>query len=175
MLKTIAIVLLVLIAALLVYAATRPDSFRVQRHIVIQASPEKIFAFIDDFHRWGEWSPYEKLDPAMQRSFGGAPKGVGATYQWTSEGKAGAGRMEIKEATLSSKLRVQLDFTKPFNASNTAEFTLQSQGAATQLTWAMYGPSPFITKLVGVFMNMDTLIGKDFEAGLANLKTAAEK
>lgn len=175
MLKTTAIVLVVLIAALLAYAATRPDSFRIQRSIVIQAAPEQIVPFIDDFRSWAAWSPYEKIDPAMQRNFGGAPRGVGATYAWHGQGKAGAGRMEITDAALPSNVKIRLDFTQPFNASNTAEFTLQPQDAATQVTWAMYGPSPFITKLVGVFMNMDTLIGKDFETGLANLKAAAEK
>jgi carbon monoxide dehydrogenase subunit G len=175
MLKKIALVIVLAIAALLIFAATRPDTFRVERTARIEAPAEKIFPLIDDFHRWNTWSPYEKLDPAMQRSFGGTASGKGATYAWEGNDKAGAGSMEIAESTPASKVAIKLDFIKPFEGHNTAEFTLQPQGNATQVTWAMYGPSPYVAKLMGIFFNMDQMIGKDFEAGLANLKTATEK
>ncbi|RQO46162.1 polyketide cyclase [Variovorax sp. KBW07] len=175
MLKKIALAVLALIALLLIYAATRPDTFRVERTARIAAPAEKIYPLIDDFHRWSAWSPYEKLEPDMKRTFGGAPAGKGATYDWEGKDKAGAGRMEITESTPSSKVAIKLDFIKPFEGHNTAEFTLQPQGDATQVTWAMYGPSPYVAKLMGIFFNMDTMIGKDFEVGLANLKTATEK
>jgi uncharacterized protein YndB with AHSA1/START domain len=175
MLKKIVLLVLALIAALLIYAATRPDTFRVERTARISAPAEKIFPLIDDFHRWSAWSPYEKLDPEMKRTFGGTPAGKGATYAWASNGKAGAGGMEITESMPSSKISIKLDFIKPFEGHNVAEFTLQPQGDATQVTWAMYGPSPYMAKLMGIFFNMDTMIGKDFETGLANLKTATEK
>lgn len=175
MFKTIALAILALIAVVLIYAATRPDSFRVERSTRIEAPPEKIAALISDFHQWGTWSPYEKLDPAMKRTYGGAASGKGATYAWQSDGKAGAGSMEILDAQPSSKITIKLDFLKPFEAHNTAEFILQPQGGATQVTWAMFGASPYISKLMGLFFNIDTMVGKDFEAGLANLKAASEK
>lgn len=175
MFKKIVLVLLALIALVLVYAATRPDTFRVERTARIAAPAAKIFPLINDFHRWGEWSPYEKLDPAMKRSFGGAPAGQGATYAWEGNDKAGAGRMEIAESTPPSKVAIKLDFIKPFEGHNIAEFTLAPQGEATQVTWAMHGPSPYVAKLMGIFFDMDQMIGKDFETGLANLKTATEK
>ncbi|MDP9911261.1 uncharacterized protein YndB with AHSA1/START domain [Variovorax boronicumulans] len=175
MLKTIVLAVLALIAALLIYGATRPDSFRVERTTRIDAPAEKIFPLIDDFHRWSAWSPYEKLDPAMKRTYGGAASGKGATYAWEGNSKAGAGTMEITESQPASKVAIKLDFVKPFEGHNTAEFTLQPQGGATQVTWAMYGPSPYMAKLMGIFFDMDQMIGKDFEAGLANLKSATEK
>jgi len=175
MLRKIALVVVLAIAVLLVFAATRPDTFRVERTARIDAPAEKIFPLIDDFHRWGAWSPYEKLDPGMKRSFGGAASGKGATYAWQGNGQAGAGRMEIVESAPSSKVAIQLDFIEPFEGHNMAEFTLQPQGSATQVTWAMHGPSPYVARLMGIFFNMDRMIGKDFEAGLANLKAATEK
>jgi uncharacterized protein YndB with AHSA1/START domain len=175
MLKTIAIILVIAILALLAFAATRPDSFRVQRQTSITAPPDKIFALVNDFHNWASWSPWEKLDPEMKRSFSGTPSGKGTVYEWAGTGKVGAGRMEILDAPPPSKVVIKLDFLKPFEGHNTAEFTLQPQGDATQLTWVMYGPAPFISKLMGVFFNMDKLIGADFETGLANLKRVAEK
>jgi carbon monoxide dehydrogenase subunit G len=175
MFKKIALVIVVLIAAVLVYAATRPDAFSVQRSATIKAPPDKVFAQINDFHAWQAWSPWEKLDPAMQRTHSGAPAGKGAAYAWKGNSKVGEGRMEIIESTPASKVSIQLDFIEPFAARNTADFTLQPVGDATQVTWVMHGPAPFVTKLMGVFVSMDSMIGKDFEAGLANLKAAAEK
>jgi uncharacterized protein YndB with AHSA1/START domain len=175
MLKTIAIVVVVLIAGVLVFAATRPDAFRVERSVSIKAPPEKIYPYFDDFNRWAVWSPWEKLDPAMKRTFSGAPSGKGSVYAWQGNSKVGEGRMEILESSPSKKLLIKLDFIKPFEGHNTAEYTLTPSGDTTQVTWAMYGPSTYVTKLMGVFVSMDSMIGKDFEAGLANLKAAAEK
>jgi uncharacterized protein YndB with AHSA1/START domain len=141
---------------------------------VIKASPEKIYALIEDLHRWRAWSPYEKLDPAMTRTYGGSAGGLGSTYAWSGNGKAGAGRMEIVEAEAPSKLVARLDFTKPMEAHNKAIFTLVPEGDATRVTWAMEGPSPYLFKVMDVIFNMDKMAGKDFEAGLASLKAEAE-
>lgn len=175
MIRRIALVIAVAIAALLGYAATRPDTFRVERSTVIQAPPDEVYALISDFHAWPAWSPWEKLDPAMARTHGGAASGVGATYAWQGNKDVGKGRMEIKQADAPRQLAIALDFLEPFEAHNTAEFTLTPEGGATRVNWAMHGPSPFISKLIGVFVSMDSMIGKDFEAGLAAMKAAAEK
>jgi uncharacterized protein YndB with AHSA1/START domain len=178
MLKTVVIVAVVFLVALLGFAATRPDSFRLQRSMLIDAPPEKVFALITDFKQWPTWSPWEKLDPNMKRTHSGAERGVGTVYAWDSPSKAGAGRMEIKEAVPSNKVTIQLDFIRPFAAQNTTEFTLQAQAQgntnATQVTWAMSGPNPYLAKLMQVFISMDSMVGKDFEEGLANLKRVAE-
>jgi len=174
-LAIIVVVVLVVIAGILIYASTRPDSFRVQRSASIKAAPAKIFPLIDDLKAWTGWSPYEKKDPAMKRSFGPITAGKGATYEWEGNKNVGQGRMEILEVTQPSKVLIKLDFLKPFEAHNMAEFTLEPKGDTTQATWAIYGPSAFVTKVMGLFFDMDTMIGKDFEAGLADLKTAAEK
>ncbi len=175
MLKTIAIIIAVLIAGVLIFAATKPDTFRVERSASIKAPPEKIFAILNDFKQWGAWSPWEKKDPAMKRSFGATTAGKGATYGWEGNKDVGTGSMTITEAVPSTKLAINLDFLKPFEAHNIAEFTLTAQGDTTNVTWAMHGPANFMTKIVHVFMNMDKMVGPDFEAGLANLKAAAEK
>ena len=174
MIKIAAIVVAVALAALLGYAATRPDTFRVARSAVIKAPPEKIFAQIEDFHRWGAWSPYEKLDPAMTRAYSSPASGPGATYGWNSTGKAGVGDMKITEAAVPSRLALDLNFTKPFTSHNKVVFTLEPLGEATRVTWAMKGPAPYISKLMGVFFNMDKMVGGDFETGLANLRAASE-
>lgn len=175
MVKTIAIVIVALVAALLVYAATKPDTFRVQRSTTIQAPPERIFALINDFHSWRSWSPYETLDPAMKRTFTGAASDRGAVYEWESNGKAGVGRMEITESIPPSSIMIKLDFIKPFEAHNIAEFTLAPNGGATTVTWAMHGPLPYVAKVAHAILNIDRMVGRDFEAGLATLKAAAEK
>lgn len=174
MFSTILIILVIIIAALLIYAATRPDSFTVSRSLGITAPAEAIFPLINDFRRWAIWSPYEKLDPAMKRTLSGAESGKGAAYAWESNGKAGIGRMEITNSVPSSLVALKLDFEKPFKANNTVDFTLKPMGNETTVTWAMHGRYPFIARLMGVFFNMDRLVGKDFETGLANLKRAAE-
>jgi hypothetical protein len=168
-------ILIVLVIVLLLVVSRRPDTFRVQRSAQIKASPDKVFGFLQDFHHWPSWSPWEKMDPAMSRAHSGTEKGKGAIYTWKGNKKVGEGRMEITESTSPGRLVIKLDFLKPFEAHNTAEFTLEPQGDMTNLTWAMHGPQPFMFKAMGLFMNMDTMIGKDFEAGLGNLKTLAEK
>lgn len=171
----IAVVLVVAVAAVLLYAATKPDSFDVRRALNIKAPPDKIFALINDLHGWGAWSPYEKKDPAMKRTFSGAASGKGAIYEWDGNKNVGKGRMEIIDASAPSKVVIKLDFISPFEGHNTAEFTMDAKGDGTDVTWAMHGPAPFISKVMQVFINMDTMIGKDFEAGLANLKTLSEQ
>ena len=175
MLRIIALVVVVAVVALLGYAATKPNTFHVARSTLIKAPPERIYALIDDFHAWGAWSPYEKLDPAMTRTYGGPGRGLGATYAWVGNGKAGAGRMEIVRAAAPSQLEVRLDFTKPFKARNMAIFTLEPEGDATRVTWAMEGPSPFMFKVMDAVFGMDKMLGKDFDAGLASLKAQAER
>jgi hypothetical protein len=171
----IAVVLAIAIAVVLILAASKPATFRVERAIDVKAPPEKIFALINDFHQWVSWSPYENKDPAMKRSYSGAESGKGAVYGWEGNGQVGAGRMEILEESIPSKILIKLDFFKPFEGHNTAEFTMLPQGGATHLSWVMRGPAPFISKLMQVFMNLDHMVGKDFETGLANLKKLTEK
>jgi hypothetical protein len=170
----IAVVFVVAIAIVLILAVTKPNVFRVQRATTIQAPLEKIFALINDFHRWRSWSPYENRDPAMQRGFAGADKGKGAIYTWDGNNNVGSGRMEIVDSSAPSKIVIKLDFIKPFEGHNTAEFTMLPHGDATNVTWTMYGPASFMSKLMQVFINLDRMIGKDFEIGLANLKRLAE-
>jgi carbon monoxide dehydrogenase subunit G len=162
------------VAAVLGFAATKPDAFRIQRSASIKAAPEKIFALINDFHRWGSWSPWEKLDPALKRTYGGAANGQGAVYEWEGNKKVGKGRMEITQASPPSKITIKLDFLKPFEVHNTAEFTLDGQGDSTNVTWTMDGRQPYMIKVMTLFGSMDKMVGKDFEAGLANLKSLTE-
>jgi uncharacterized protein YndB with AHSA1/START domain len=166
------IVLLVIVV--LAFAASRPDSFRVERQIVVNAPAERLFALIEDFHQWGLWSPWEKLDPQLKRTHSGPPKGVGATYAWEGNPNVGSGRMEILEAAPPSRVLIKLDFLKPFEAHNRAEFTLTPEGEGTRVLWAMTGAQPFPMKVMGLFMSMDSMVGKDFEKGLAAMKGAAE-
>ena len=175
MLKIIVLTIIVLIAALLIYAATRPDTFRVQRTTSMNAPPDKVFGLINDFHTWASWSPWEKKDPAMKKTHSGAPQGKGAVLEWDGNKDVGTGRMEVLESVPTSKIAIKLDFLKPFEAHNQAEFTLTSNASSTQVTWAMYGPQPFMMKVMDIVMNMDKMVGKDFEAGLANLKAIAEQ
>jgi uncharacterized protein YndB with AHSA1/START domain len=177
MLEILAIVggvVVVLIAAVLIFAATQPSAFRIQRSATIQAPPEKVFSLVEDFHAWKNWSPWEKLDPNLSRTYSGAERGKGAVYEWQGNKKVGQGRMEITDAAVPNRVAIQLDFIKPFEAHNVAEFTLTGQGSTT-ITWAMIGQKPFLFKVISLFMNMDKMIGKDFEAGLANLKGLAEQ
>lgn len=174
MLKFIALAIVAIVIVVLVIAATRPDTFRVERSVLIQAPPHRIFEQLNDFQRWRAWSPYEKLDPAMTREIDGAAQGVGATYRWDGNRKAGAGRMEIVEASPGSHLRIQLDFTRPMEAHNIAEFSIAPEGDASRVTWSMQGQQPYLGKLFGLVFNMDRMIGKDFEEGLQNLKHLAE-
>lgn len=175
MIKTLLIVAAVLIFGALIFAATKPDTFRVVRSTTIKAPPDKLFPLINDFRAWGTWSPYEKKDPGMKRTFGPVTSGKGAVYAWDGNKEIGQGSMEILESSPSSEVRLKLDFVKPFEAHNVVDFTLKPEGDATRVTWAMHGPAPFFSKLMQVFINMDKMVGTDFEAGLANLKAVAEK
>ncbi|MGH8622294.1 MAG: SRPBCC family protein [Burkholderiales bacterium] len=175
MIKKIAIAIVVLIAGVLIFAATKPDTFRVQRAAGIKAPPEKVFALINDFKRWDAWSPWEKKDPAMKRSWGAVTSGKGATYAWEGNSEVGQGNMEIVESVPSNKVALKLDFVKPFEAHNIVVFTLEPKGGTTNVSWAMEGPVPYFAKIIHVFINMDSMVGKDFEAGLASLKALAEK
>jgi hypothetical protein len=175
MIMMVAIAVAILIAALLGFAATKPNAFRVQRAAIIKASPEKVFPLINDFHTWSSWSPWENIDPAMKRSYSGVASGTGAIYEWVGNNKVGTGRMEITSTLPPSKVIIKLDFLKPMEGHNTAEFTLEPQGDSTNVTWAMYGPSQFVSKVFQVFVSMDNMLGKSFETGLANLKALAEK
>jgi len=170
----VAIVLAVAIAIVLIIAASKPDTFSVRRAATVRAPAEKIFPLINDFHHWGTWSPYENRDPAMKRSYSGPANGVGAVYGWDGNNNVGAGRMEILETSPPAKIVIKLDFFKPFEGHNTAEFTILPQGDATDVRWVMHGPAPFMSRLMQVFINLDRMIGKDFEIGLANLKRLTE-
>ena len=171
----IAVVLAIAIAVVLILAATKSSTLRVQRATSIRASADKIFPMINDFHQWRGWSPYEDRDPALKRTYEGPASGKGAVYAWDGNKNVGSGRMEILETSVPSRITIKLDFFKPFEGHNTAEFTMLPQGDGTHVTWVMHGPARFVTKLIQVFMNLDNMIGRDFEAGLANLKTITEK
>ena len=171
----IAVLLALAIAVVLILALRKPDTLRVQRTVSIHAPPEKIFSLINDFREWRAWSPYEDRDPNLQRSYSGTASGKGAVYEWNGNKNVGSGRMEILDAPPPRKVVIKLDFLKPFEAHNTAEFTFVPQGDTTNVTWLMHGPAPLLSKVMQVFMNMDNMIGKDFEVGLANLKKLTEK
>jgi Polyketide cyclase / dehydrase and lipid transport len=171
----IAAVVVLAIVVILVLAATKANTFSVRRVMTVKVGPEKIFPLINDFRQWGSWSPYENKDPAMQRSYSGEASGKGAVYEWNGNKNVGSGRMEILEASSPSKIVIKLDFFAPFEGHNTAEFTMLPQGDATSVTWLMHGPAPFMSKMMQVFINLDNMVGKDFEVGLANLKRLTEK
>ena len=172
-----AVALAVAIAIVLILASTRPDTFSVRRSAVVEAPAEKIFPLIENFHQWVNWSPWEDRDPAMKRTYAGAERGKGAIYAWDGNKNVGSGRMEILDASSPSKIVIKLDFFKPFEGHNTAEFTFapERDASATNITWVMHGPSSLMSKVMQVFMNLDKMIGRDFETGLANLKRLTEK
>jgi Polyketide cyclase / dehydrase and lipid transport len=174
MLSTIAIIVVAGLAAVLLFAATKPDTFRVERTAGIKAPAEKIYPLINDFHSWESWSPFEKLDPAMKKSYSGPANGLGAVYEWEGNSKAGMGRMEITSTSPSSSVSIKLDFLKPFEGHNTAQFTLQPTGDTTNVTWAMYGGVPYMAKLMTLVFDRDRMIGAMFDEGLANLKARTE-
>jgi len=178
MLKIVGIVISVVVAGIagvLAFAATKPDTFRVQRAASIEAPPEKIFPLLNDLRSFATWSPYEKKDPAMKRTYSGAPNGKGAVYDWDGDKNVGKGRMAIADSSPPSKVRLHLDMMRPLEAHNVVEFTLEPKGKATNVTWAMHGQVPYVAKIVHVFIDVDRMVGKDFEDGLANLKAIAEK
>lgn len=174
MARKILLALLVLVAVLLVVIQTRPDTFHVERSAVIHAPADVVFARIEDFRKWPDWSPWEKLDPAMQRTFSGADKGVGAIYAWKGNDKVGEGRMTILEAAAPAKLALRLEFLKPFQSTNATTFELAPADGGTQVRWAMDGPMNFMSKAMCLVMDMDKQVGGDFEKGLAALDQVAQ-
>lgn len=174
--KFILMGIVVVIAGLLTYAATKPNTFRVERSTLIKASAEKIFPLINDLHIMQTWSAWEKVDPAMKRTYSGAASGVGAVYEWNGNKDIGQGRMTILESSAPSKVTIKLEFIAPFAAVNTAEFTLTPEGGSTRVTHAMFGPSPYIANLMCLlFFDREKMIGDKFAEGLADLKIMAER
>jgi hypothetical protein len=179
MVKTILLGILavvgVFVAGVLAYAATKPDVFRLQRSTTINASPQTVFALINDYRNWTAWSPWEKKDPNLKRTYSEPSSGKGATYAWEGDKNVGKGSMTMTEATPASRVALNLDFEKPFQANNKVVFALESKGLTTDVTWSMEGPTPFFAKVIHVFIDMDRMVGKDFEAGLSDMKAAAER
>lgn len=174
MLTPILIGIAVVVVVFLVVVATRPDDFRVSRSAVIAAPPATVFEQVNDFHKWDDWSPWAKLDPTCKNTFDGAPAGPGAKFAWDGNNKVGAGRMTITESKSPELIRINLEFLRPFKATNTTEFSFKPNGSGTDVTWNMFGKNNFMSKAFGLFVNCDKMVGKDFEKGLASLKTVAE-
>jgi len=174
-LLTGAAVLIGAVAVILVLAAFKPDAFTVQRSLAINASPDRIFPFINDYGKWPEWSPYETKDPQMKRTLSTVTAGRGATYAWEGDSDVGAGNMAIVDSAPPSHVAIKLNVLKPISASNDVTFTLARQGGVTNVTWAMQGKVPYFAKIIHVFFDMDKMVGGDMEAGLAKLKAVAEK
>lgn len=175
MFKIIAVAIVVLIAGVLILAATRPDTFSVQRTTSIKASPEKIFALIDDLHRFNTWNPYARKDPGMKLSYSGAASGKGAKFSFDGNRNVGQGSIEITDASPPHEVSMELHMTAPLETRNAIEFTLDPRGDVTSVTWAMHGPVSFPAKIIHLFFDMDRMVGGDFEAGLASLKAEAER
>ena len=171
----ILLIIVLLIAAVLIYGAMQPSSFSIFREANLKASPAEVFKQLNDFHHWAAWSPWEKMDPNLQRSFTGPTAGVGAKYAWVGNKKVGEGNMEITESEPSRRMQLDLHFLKPFQADNVTEFSLSPADGGTHVKWEMRGHTPFMLRLMKIFMDMDKMVGKDFEAGLANLKALVEK
>jgi hypothetical protein len=175
MFKRIFILLLVVIAGILGYATTKPTNFRIERSVTIDASADTIYNLINDFHEWSRWSPYENIDPAMTKKLSGTAKGKGAMYEWDGNNSVGSGRMEIIRTSRPTQVVIQLDFLRPMEAQNTTTFDIEAVRGGMRVTWSMEGKNNYFSKVMCVFINMDTLIGKDFEVGLENLKRTAEQ
>ena len=174
MFKKIIVGLSVLILIVLAVAALQPATYSITRSIAIKAPPEKIQPLISDFHNWPQWSPWEKLDPAMTRTFSGATKDLGAVYAWQGNKEVGSGRMEVISLT-PSKVGIKLDFLTPMASSAMTDFVLDQKGELTTVSWTMSGKTDYIAKLMTIFVSMDSMIGPAFESGLSQMKTAAEK
>jgi hypothetical protein len=174
MIKTIALIAAAALGALLIFAATRPDTFRVERTASIKAPPEKLHGLINDMKVFNTWNPYNLKDPNIKGEYQGPQAGPGAVYRFAGNKDVGKGSIAIVD-TSPSKVTMKLDMLEPFEGHNVVEFLLAPKGDATEVTWAMHGPSPYLGKLMGLVFNMDSMIGRDFEAGLANLKARAEK
>ncbi len=174
MLLTILAVLGVLLVAVLVLASFRPADFRIVRAASIQAAPAAVFGRINDLRQFQDWSPWAKLDPGMKLTFSGPAAGVGCSSAWEGNSKVGAGRMTITESRPAERIRMNLEFLRPFRATNTTEFIFRAHGGGTALEWSMTGRHNFVSKIFCLFMNMDRMVGRDFEQGLAQLKALAE-
>ena len=172
MLKKIAIALVLILGGLAAFIASRPADFRITRSRTLAAPPAAVHPYVNDFHRWADWSPWEKLDPAMKRDFAGAPAGTGATYHWVGNDQVGEGRMTIVDSTAPGSIQIRLDFIKPWASTNTTQFDFAPSGSGTQVTWTMNGRHNFVSKAMCLVMDMDKMVGPDFEKGLANLDTA---
>ena len=164
-----------LFAGILLFATSRPDTFSVERSINIKATPENIYPLINDLHNFPLWSPFENIDPTMKRTFSGASSGKGAVYAWQGNAKVGSGRLEIVDAVPYSRVVMNLDYFEPIVAHNVCEFTLQTIGGHTRLTWRMNGPAPFLSKVMSLFTSIDKTIGTQFDLGLANLRRMTDK
>jgi uncharacterized protein YndB with AHSA1/START domain len=174
MLRKVLIGFAALVVVLLVVIATRPSTYRVERSTRIAAPPDVVFGLVNDFHAWDRWSPWEKLDPAMKRTYGGPPSGVGATYAWNGNDKVGEGSMRITESRPGQKVGIRLEFIKPMAAVTQTEFTFKPEAGGTQVSWVMNGTNDLLGKAFSLFADMDAMIGKDFEKGLAAMRTEAE-
>ena len=174
MLKTVLIAIALVIAVLAVVIAMQPDRFRVTRSATVSAPPQAVFAQVDDLRKWEAWNPWQKIDPAMKLTFSGPPRGVGASYAWAGNKNVGEGRLTIVESRPNDLVRINLEFMKPFSATNIATFTFMPQGNQTVVTWSMEGTNNYFAKAMHLFMNMDRMVGGEFEKGLADIKKAAE-
>jgi hypothetical protein len=164
----------VILAVFVIIVALQPSEYRVARSATISAPPPVVFAHVNDFHKWEAWNPWGKIDPAMKQAYEGAPAGTGAVYSWAGNKEVGAGRMTITESRPGDLVRVKLEFFEPFAATSLAEFTFKPEGTQTAVTWSMSGGKNFMAKAVHLFMNMDKMLGDQFEKGLADMKAAAE-
>ena len=174
MLAKILIVVALVIIVLIVIIAMQAPSYTVVRSATMAAPQPTVFAEVNDFHNWEAWSPWAKLDPSMKQSFQGAPSGTGAIYSWVGDKKVGEGRMTITESRPSDLVRIKLEFIKPFASTADTEFTFKPDGNQTAVTWSMSGQKNFMAKAFGLFVSMDKMIGRDFEKGLAQMKTVVE-
>lgn len=174
-LKVAAAGLAILVGCILFLAALKPDTFLVQRSATVRAAPDRIYPLINDLHRFNEWNPYRKKDPNMAGEYRGAPQGKGAAYAFAGNKDVGRGSLEIVEAEPPSAVRMRLEMVEPFEARNTVEFTLRALGDGTRVTWTMRGHQPFVAKVIHLFLDVDSMVGRDFETGLADLKTLAER
>ena len=174
MIVKILIGLAAIVVVFIIVVATRPADFRVTRTATISAPTEVVFAQVNDLRKWVAWSPWEKLDPACKMTYEGPPAGTGAGYTWAGNNKVGEGRMTITESRPNELIRFNLEFLKPFKATNITEFTFKSDGNQTSVSWSMAGKKNFMFKAMGLFMDSDKMVGGDFERGLADLKSVAE-
>jgi uncharacterized protein YndB with AHSA1/START domain len=173
-LKTLALVGAVLIGGLLLVAATRPDTFEVRRTMSIKAPPERIFPLINDLHAFNSWNPYEKKDPNIKGTYGRIPTGKGAAYAFDGNRDVGTGRIEIVDSSPVSRVTMSVSLVEPFEVANVVHFTLTPSGDTTSVTWEMRGDVPYVAKIFHMFLDVDDMVGRDFEAGLASLKAMVE-